>query len=777
MKKIFYSIVLVAFAALACSKQELQEDEAVIPQEQPQTRAGASRFQAGRVIVKFDDTMLSLIEEDLTAGKVATKSMPLNTAMDELGIVSYTRVFPDAGEFEDRTRREGLHRYYLVTFDKQTKVTKALDEFEAIPGIVMAEGVMKARRRAAVNDSYYNRQWHFRNSGSNGFKAGADINVEGVWKDYTTGNENVIVSVVDGGVALTHDDLASNAVPAGANGSKNFVKNNYNVEVDDHGTHVAGTIAAVTNNGKGVAGIAGGDYAKGVKGCKVMSCEIFNDDEYDDNNGSDNTIANAIKWGADHGALISQNSWGYYADINDDGKVSTQEYNDLKNIETPKILKDAINYFIKYAGCDNNGNQLPNSMMKGGVVIFASGNEDIDLDPICTQCDVIAVGAFGPTGKRASYSNWGDWVDIAAPGGDSDINYSSSSTIYSLAPNNRYAYMEGTSMACPHVSGVAALIISKYGGQGFSNTMLRNRLLKGAKEGYITGSKNIGPKIDALGSMELKTDNHAPVITVDPSAVTQLKSWQTVDVLLNVTDQDGDACTVTSSNTNGGESVKKVEGTFYLTINAVAAGAGTYTTTLTATDTYGDFSTVDFTYTVLPNNPPVVIREFSNIISESIGQIFSFNIQEYFSDPDGETLSNFKFNVSDSKVAHVNVSNNELYVTALGYGTANIDVTAADALGATVTTSFKMLVRDSDGSGVDAYPNPVVKTLYVRTGEEKVDTAVKVVSSTGSVVYDAVESFSAFNPLSIDLSGCAPGVYNLKVTLNGTTHTKTIVKK
>lgn len=777
MKKIFYTIALVAFAVAACSKQELLEDDAVIPQEQSQTRAGASMFQAGRVIVKFDDAMLALVEEDFTAGKVATKSMSLNNAMDNLGIVSYTRVFPDAGEFEERTRREGLHRYYMVSFDKQIKVTKAMDEFEAIPGVTMVEGVMKARRRAAVNDTHYGKQWHLYNKGgSSAFKFGADINVEGVWKNYTTGNPNVIVSVVDGGVALAHDDLADNAVPAGANGSKNFVKNNYNIEIDSHGTHVAGTIAAITNNGKGVAGVAGGDYANNVKGCKVMSCQIFNDDDYDDNNGSDDVCAAAIKWGADHGAVISQNSWGYYADTNDDGKVSTQEYNALKNTNVPKVIKDAINYFVKYAGCDNSGNQLPNSMMKGGVVFFAAGNEDIDIDPICTQCDVLAVGAFGPSGQKSSYSNWGDWVDIAAPGGDSDVNNSYSSTIYSIAPNNKYAYMEGTSMACPHVSGVAALIVSKYGGQGFTNTMLRNRLLRGAKEGYFSGSKNIGPKIDALASIELSADNHAPVITVDPSAVTQIKAWQTVDILLNVTDQDGDAVTVTSSNENGGESIKKADGAYYLTINAVAAGAGTYTTTLTATDVYDDFTTVEFTYTVLENNPPVANKGFANIISSAIGQIFSFNIDDYFTDADEEPLT-YKFVMDDPKVAHCNVSNNTLYVTSLDYGLTSVAITATDALGKSVTSNFKMLVRDGDGTGVDAYPNPVVRTLYVRTGTEEVPTAVKVVSSTGSVVYDAVSTFSAFNPLQIDMSGCAPGVYNLSVTLNGTTHTKTIVKR
>jgi hypothetical protein len=112
----------------------------------------------------------------------------------------------------------------------------------------------------------------------------------------------------------------------------------------------------------------------------------------------------------------------------------------------------------------------------------------------------------------------------------------------------------------------------------------------------------------------------------------------------------------------------------------------------------------------------------------------------------------------------------------LAYGAATVTITATDAMGETVTSTFQVLVRDADAT-VDAYPNPVSDILYIRTGLESVATDVKIVSSTGSVVYDRTETFSAFSPLSVDMSDCAPGTYNLSVKYGSVDYSQTIVKK
>ena len=455
--------------------------EKIVP-ELPVTDVTNSAIQ-GEVIVEFSDDMISLIESDLEKGTIVTKSSGLNSLCESMGILSMDRVFPDAGEYEERSRREGMHKWYKVVYDSDISVTRALSSFEALDGVSHVEPVIPVRNLSVFNDPQLVKQWHYINDGSlnQSHKAGVDINVEPVWRNYTTGSDKVVVAVVDGGVDGSHEDLKDNFI-----GGYNFISHTEMIKPEDHGTHVAGTIAAVNNNGKGVSGIAGGDKAAGKKGAKIMSCQIFvNSDEY----ANQGAGAEGIKWAADHGAIIAQNSWGYV--------FNTQAEAEKMKIDGSSLAK-AIDYFIKYAGCDNSGNQKPDSPMKGGIVIFAAGNDNFSYDPIGAYEPVLSVGSVGPDGKKAYYSNHGDWVDIAAPGGSSKI---ASGQILSTLPDNKYGYMQGTSMACPHVSGVAALVISYCGGPGFTSSALREKLINGANKSVVEKSEDVGPLVDALGSI------------------------------------------------------------------------------------------------------------------------------------------------------------------------------------------------------------------------------------------------------------------------------------
>ena len=420
------------------------------------------------------------VSEEMAANLTALTAEDGFVRMNEIpslrsqGVVKMRRLFPDAGKFEARTRAEGLHLWYVLSYDGSRPMTRASSglcidgvaeieycpRMEIVGGRGTAEYVSASPSAAAsgssvpFNDPMLEQQWHYYNNGSvSSSVSGCDINVFPVWRNYSTYyqcKEDIIVGVVDEGVDYSHEDLSANMwknpEKSGNNVyGYNFVTDSYVIDPEEHGTHVAGTVAAVNNNGVGVCGVAGGDSKAKIKGAKIMSCQIFDGDKQ----GSG---AEAIKWSADHGAVISQNSWGY-SDI---------DY-------TPSSLKAAVDYFVKYAGCDADGRQT--GPMKGGLVVFAAGNSAAnysanEYDPI------LNVASVGADYKRAYYTNYGSWCDVAAPGGD----VKKGNQVVSTLPGNKYGKMQGTSMACPHVSGLAALVLARYGGTGFTCTALRSRI-------------------------------------------------------------------------------------------------------------------------------------------------------------------------------------------------------------------------------------------------------------------------------------------------------------
>ena len=477
----------------------------------------ADNYVYGEARVYLSEEMTAMVEAAAETGSLATKSPGMNLAIDELGITEMYRLFPHAGEFEERTRREGLHRWYVVKYSQEVPLTKAQNSLEHVDGIDIFEPV-----RQIVNNDFNDltsELWGLYNSSYKGF----DINVRSVWDQYTTGNPDVIVAVVDDGIDLNHQDLAANCLP---NKHHNFVDGSSTIFPGDHGTHVAGTIAAVSNNGKGVAGIAGGDKANGKQGVRLMSCQIFKTNS----DGSSTGVggAAAIKYAADNGAVIAQNSWGYSFDTNRDGEITGDELTKALSAKISASDKIAVDYFIRYAGCDNNGNQLPNSPMKGGVVIFAAGNDAIANGAPAEYSEVIAVGAVARDGSKSTFSNYGDWVDICAPGTD----------ILSTLPGNKYATMSGTSMACPHVSGVAALIVSYFGGPGFTNDMLKEKILASANTSAISKNYQIGGLVDTYGAFVYGNDK-APAPVTDLSVYA---SGNKIDLTMTVpADEDGKA--------------------------------------------------------------------------------------------------------------------------------------------------------------------------------------------------------------------------------------------
>ncbi len=423
---------------------------------------------------------------------IQTGIQALDNLNTKYSVVNMKRVFSYSPKFEHKLQKHGLDLWYEVQYLGTQDTKDVVNEYHKLDLIEISEPIfekvlidpgtprkveipdVKSTKSEPFNDPYLPKQWHYNNTGQTEGTPGADINLYEAW-NITTGSSNVIVSVHDQGVDYEHEDLHENMwvneaelngepnVDDDENGYKddvygfNFADNTGQINPDYHGTHVAGTIGAMNNNGIGVAGVAGGtDTTAGVR---IMSCQILG-------GVSTGNLPDSYVYAANNGAIISQNSWGY----------SNSGY-----IE--QAVLDGIDYFIEEAG-DYDG-----SLMIGGVVIFAAGNNNHESDywPGCYD-KVIAVSALSANNTKASYSNYGTWVDIAAPGGNTadDVNIpvdqqdaGYSNGILSTFENNSYGYLDGTSMACPHVSGVAALVVSKYGNADFTSEDLKAHLLTG----------------------------------------------------------------------------------------------------------------------------------------------------------------------------------------------------------------------------------------------------------------------------------------------------------
>ncbi|OGN97195.1 MAG: hypothetical protein A2Z77_06410 [Chloroflexi bacterium RBG_13_51_36] len=301
--------------------------------------------------------------------------------------------------------------------------------YSSNPRVAYAEPDFVAQALGSPDDPLLGSQWDM-----------VKVQAPQAW-EVTTGSASINIAILDTGVDLDHPDLANKIIS-----NVNFSGSPTVDDVCGHGTHVAGIAAAMTNNGIGVAGLG---YSAAIMNVKVMG---------DSGTGTYSAIASGIIWAADNGADVINMSLG--------------------GSSASSILQDAVNY----------------AWSKGAVVVAAAGNggSTAPMYPAC-YTDCMAVAATDAIDGKASWSNYGDWVDVAAPG----------VCIYSTLKDNNYGYKSGTSMASPHVAGLAALVFATVfdaNGDGRLNDEVRSRIeancddigLSGIGHGRINAARAVG---------------------------------------------------------------------------------------------------------------------------------------------------------------------------------------------------------------------------------------------------------------------------------------------
>ncbi|MBT5787145.1 MAG: S8 family serine peptidase [Candidatus Marinimicrobia bacterium] len=370
----------------------------------------------------------------------------------------------------------GLERIFVVNISASEDVLAVIDELNALSDVEYAEAMYIRElydTQMIPNDAYFSQSWHH-----------PVVSTPDAW-DIQTGSDTVVIAIIDTGVDTDHPDLMGNLWNNPGEIADNFIDDDLNGRVDDiygwdftqndadvnhewnwhpynaedHGTHCAGIASGVTNNLIGIAGAS--------QNSKIMTCKIF---PY----LSDVAAANAIIYAADNGAHVISNSWG-------GGGASA-------------TIGSAI---------------LHARNTKGSIVLFASGNDGSSSPHYPGASDgAVCVGATNSSDGRASFSNYGSWVDVCAPG----TNIWSCTDPANPSHNSQYQAWDGTSMATPLAAGIAALIKSQF--PSITVDALEARLI----DGDDVGNLQMGLRVNALKALTSFNVSHTILTNiVDPT--------------------------------------------------------------------------------------------------------------------------------------------------------------------------------------------------------------------------------------------------------------------
>ena len=448
-------------------------------------------------------------------------------------------------------RMAGLKQVVAVQYDRYIERISGGDPVELGDPVFTRStakdgDMVPPKDQAFFNDPYFNQQWNLVNEGTivDEAVAGADVGVANAWR-LTAGDPSVVVAIFDCAVNSMHEDLADalwrNQAEIDGEVGKDDDGNGY---IDDkygfnfvgcfalneayvtdklndkpaanavkgnvldwsagsgHGTHVAGIIGATNNNGKGVSSIAGG--TGNGDGVRLMTCQIFEGSKAT----SDAQSAAAYIYAADNGACIAQCSYGTsYIITEDDIYINGNGKTGSEKISGSPLENAALNYFLDPANSNHES-------LEGNMAIFAAGNHSNPYSSYPGALPyVISVTAFGVDFLPSGYTNYGPGSKIAAPGGQMLTADERSKAILSTGVSSaaqvspgairedgrtdaQYVYMQGTSMACPHVSGVVSLGLSyaKKLGKKFTREEFTSMLLTSVNniDQFCTGTKQYG---------------------------------------------------------------------------------------------------------------------------------------------------------------------------------------------------------------------------------------------------------------------------------------------